>query len=289
MPEGVADPGVPGPAAAARPARGMVWPERVPWSELGPQFIQAWGRRQGGKHEPEHAEITGQTGSGKTYLLATLLQQRAAARGSSSVLVATKQTDATIQRLGWPVVDDWRGIKKNRQSIFWPHTHLQGDAREKYHEKRIYELLSRLWVPEANTVLALDEVAYAEDLSARVKKMIRMYWREARSQGITLLAMKQRPIGVVRDQHSESRWKFVFPPADRGDVERFAEMLGAPRDWVPVLDDLDQENHEFIIRNSVTKDAYISWIDVDLAPIPDQAHQPDRTAREYLFGRPQVG
>jgi hypothetical protein len=149
--------------------------------------------------------------------------------------------------------------------------------------------LERLWVPEANTVVAWDEVGYLESLDPYMKSLIRMYWREARSQGITLLAMKQRPIGVTRDQHSESRWKMVFPPADRGDMDRFAELLGHPRDWAPILDSLDQENHEFIIRNSVTKHAYISWIDKELRPIPSQANQRGYTAREFLFGREKVG
>lgn len=266
------------------------WPDRVPWSELGPSFIDAWGR-PGGRHDPEHVEITGQTGSGKTYLLSTLLQQRAKRRGSSEILVATKAADKTLQQLGWPVVDSWRDLQRYRQAIFWPRTDKLADEREHHLEERIYELLSRLWQPEANTLVAFDEIGTVEGLPGprgrknRLEKLIRQYWREARSHGITILAMKQRPIGVVRDQHSESRWKFVFPPADRGDVDRFAELLGAPRDWVPVLDDLDQELHEFVVRNSVTKEAFISWIDETLRPLPAQSHQEDRTAGEYLYGR----
>lgn len=299
MPEGVVD--ATAPAAAAGPptstgpapdgyrrSAGFVWPEEVPWSVLGPEFAQVWGRKDG-KFEPEHIEISGQSGSGKTYFLGTILQERASARGSQTILLATKPWDDTIDLLGWPVVDDWRGIKKNRQSIFWPKTQLKGEAREKYHENKIYELLSGLWVPKANTVIAFDEVGYVEELSARLKKLIRMYWREARSQGITMGAMKQRPIGVNRDQHSESRWKGVFPPADQGDMDRFAELLGTRRDWAPVLDSLDQEKHQFVLRNTVTKAAYITWVDTELAPIPEQVKQPDRTAREYLFGREKVG
>lgn len=273
-----------------RHAVDFVPPEPLPWSELGPEFMEIWGR-PGGKFEPEHVEITGQSGSGKTYLLITLLQERALARDSSEVLIMTKQADDTIDLLGWPIVDTWKDLQRYRQAIFWPRTGLHGEERERFHEEKIYDLLTRLWQPRANTVVAFDEIGYVEDLSKRVKKTIRMYWREARSHGITNVAMKQRPIGVVRDQHSESRWKFVFPPADRGDIVRFAELLGTPRDWAPVLDSLDQANHEFVVRNSVTKQAYISWIDYDIAPIPSQTAkgQPDRTTREYLHGRPRRG
>lgn len=273
-----------------RHAVDFVPPERIPWSELGPEFVEIWGRPRG-KFQPEHVEITGQNGSGKTYILITLLQERALVRGSSEILIVTKEADDTVHRLGWPIVDTWKDLQRYRQAIFWPRTGLQGEEREQYHEQKIYELMTRLWQPGANTVLAFDEIGYVEDLSRRVKKTIRMYWREARSHGVTLVAMKQRPIGVVRDQHSESRWKFVFPPADRGDIVRFAELLGTPRDWAPVLDSLNQENHEFVVRNSVTKQSYISWIDYDIQPIPTQTEkgQPTRTTREYLHGRARHG
>ena len=270
------------------------WPERVPWSELGPEFIEEWGHKDG-KFAPEHMEITGATGSGKTYLAATMLQQRAQLYGSSEIFVVTKPDDDSVPRLGWPVVDTWKELQKYRQAIFWPRTDLTGEDREFYHEQKIYEeLLVPLWEPNANTVLTWDEIGYVEELTKkgpgrkkRLKKFIRMIWREARSQGITQVAMKQRPIGVNRDQHSESRIKAVFPPQDRGDAPRFAEMLGAPADWMPVLDDLDEEAHECVLQ--FRRRAYITWVDVDLQPLPAQANQPDRTTREYLHGRSRVG
>lgn len=263
----------------------FVEPERVPWSELGPDFIAVWGR-PGGKVQAEHLEITGQSGSGKTYLLGTLLQQRAKYRNSSEILLATKNDDDTIPRLGWPIVSSWKELAKYRQAVFWPRTDKIGEEREAFHEAKIYDLLARLWTPGANTVLAFDEIGYVEELSNRVKKLIRQYWREARSAAnITMIAMKQRPVGVVRDQHSESRWKAVFPPADRADMRRFAELLGAPRDWAPVLDSLDQEAHEFVLRNSVTRQAYITRIDEPLKPLPAQSRPAERSSHEMLYGR----
>jgi nucleoside-triphosphatase THEP1 len=260
------------------------WPAAVPWSELGPEFMREWGRPEG-RFDPESVEITGQNGSGKTYLLVDLLQQRARLRGSAEILVVTKEQDATFARLGWPVISDVRDLGRYQQVIFWPRTALVGEEREKFYEAKIYDLLARLYRPDANVVIAFDEIGYIEDLSRRMKKLIRQYWRESRSHGITIIAMKQRPIGVVRDQHSESRWKFVFPPADRGDMDRFAELLGAPRDWAPVLDSLDQRAHEFVVRSNTRNIAYISWIDYDVQPIAAQARQEDRTPREYLHGR----
>ena len=259
-------------------------PERVPWSTLGPEFTEEWGHDKG-KMTGEHVEIMGQTGSGKSYLLATILQERARRWNTAEIVIVTKQSDDSIPLLGWPVVEKYEDINKYRQLIFWPKTNTQGAARQEYHEEQIYNLLTTLWVPDANVVIAFDEIGYVEALSPRIKKEIKMYWREGRSHKISLVAMKQRPLEVNRDQHSETRWKFVFPPADQGDMKRFAEMLGRVGDWQPVLEKVDQRNHEFVVRNSVTKDSYISWIDTKLQPVKSQSDQNSRSPSESLANK----
>jgi nucleoside-triphosphatase THEP1 len=264
---------------------GFEWPEEIPWSALGPSFIDEWGHDDRGQMRGEHIEINGQTGSGKSYLLATILQQRAERWNTAEVIVLTKESDDSIPLLGWPIVNKFEDIRKYRQCVFWPQTDLQGEAREAFHEEQIYALLSSLWVKDANVVLAFDEIGYVEDLSRRIKKQIRMYWREGRSHHISIAAMKQRPVGVQRDQHSESRWKFVFAPAHPADMEPFAELLGRRGDWQPVLEDLDQTRHEFVVRNTFTGDAYISWVDTTLRPIPAQAQQRGRSAGEALANK----
>ena len=265
-------------------SEGFKEPQRIPWSELGPSFIDEWGH-DGKKMTGEHVEIAGQTGSGKSYLLATILQERAKKWDTAEIVIVTKQSDDSIPILGWPICGKAQDIREHRQCIFWPKTEAQGEARETYHEEEIYNLLSSLWVPDANVVLAFDEIGYVESLSRRLQKEIIMFWREGRSHNISIIAMKQRPVGVTRDQHSESRWKFIFPPADQGDMKRFAEMLGRVGDWQPVLESVNQTKHEFVVRNSVTQDAYISWIDNALKPIPSQAEQKSRSTGEVFTGK----
>ncbi len=246
--------------------------EWVPWSELGPEWIELWG----GAPQPEHIEITGQTGSGKTYFLNTILQQRAEAFDDREILLVSKKADDVFDRLGWPVTDRFEDVRSYRQVIFWPQTSAIGEARDAYMEERFYDLLQRLWVPNSDCVVAYDEIGYVETLSKRMKRLIAMYWREARSMGITIAAMKQRPVWVLRDQHSETRWKAVFPPADRGDMTRFAELLGKPKEWEPILDELD--DREFVLHHSARRadvevQSYVSWIDFELRPKPSQAEQ----------------
>lgn len=286
MAEGVATPdGVRVTGAPAGSTPGFQRPPEVPWSELGPEFIETWGHDEAGKLRAEHLEVMGQSGSGKSYSIATILQERAARWNTAELAILTKQADDSIPLLGWPVIDSYRDLSRYSQAVFWPQTSALGEQRSAYMEARIYELLSHLWQPAANCVLYFDEIGFVEDLSRRLKKMTQMYWREGRSHGISIVASKQRPVGINRDAHSESRWKIVFPPADSGDMDRFADMLGRKRDWAPVLESLDQTQHQFILRNSFTKDAYISWMDGDLKPLPSQVEQKEHASTPY--GRDQ--
>jgi hypothetical protein len=240
-------------------------PERVPWSELGPDFISSWGRADESNPQPEHLEIVGPSGSGKTHLMLTMLQDRYRARKTGAVLIVTKADDAVFGQLGWPVVASADEIDASNV-VFWPRTRRTGTDRRLFHEAKVRGLLDRLWQPQANTIVAFDEVGYVESLSGDLRAMVQMYWREARSLGITVVAMKQRPQGALRDMHSETYWTASFAPKDRSDAERFAELFGHRRDWLPVLDGLDGTRHEFIIRHSRSREAYISWVDTPLVP-----------------------
>lgn len=251
--------------------------EKVPWSVIGPEFASIWGRADPNDPQPEHMEIVGQNGSGKTHFVAKVLQDRMLVRNTPEIIVCTKPADRTILRLGWPIVDDWKGVRKNRQCIYWPRTRKMGRERRAYHEAKVRELLDRAWTPNSNRLIAFDEIAYLESLSPDLRDMIEMYWREARSQGITIVALKQRPQGANRHMHSETKWTAAFVPKDQADKERFAELFGNKKEWMPVLDEMDPENHEFLIRHTVTKQAYISWIDTELQPV----EPPDRQKSLY--------
>ena len=252
------------------------WPERVPWSELSPAFIEHWSPPTT-KNNREHLEIVGPSGSGKTHLLLTMLQDHYRSEeayraqndrkhiGTRAILLVTKQDDDVFRRLGWPVVHSVDEIR-DTNVIVWPRTKKVGTARSEFHEARVRSLLHELWQPKANAVLAFDEVGYVESLSGEIRTTMQHYWREGRSMGIQIVGMKQRPQGALRDMHSETFWTAVFRPKDRSDAERFAELLGHRRDWVPVLDDLSLDDHEFVLRHSRSDEAYISWVDTPLKP-----------------------
>jgi hypothetical protein len=239
--------------------------DRVPWSILGPEFIASWGQPRG-KLMPEHLEILGPTGSGKSFVLVDAVKERVRRRESSVIYVATKQADSTISELGWPVTSNWNGVRRADQVVFWPRTKRIGTARKAYQNERISDLLGHLWQKDANTVLIFDEFSYIEGLSADIRDTLNMYLREGRSHGITCVAGKQRVQGVQRDMHSETDWKLAFKMNDDDDNERLAQLFGERKLWLPVIDSLDREAHEFLIQHKLTGRQYISWVDKPLAP-----------------------
>ena len=254
---------------------------RAPWSAIRDEFIASWGYPDG-RFDPEHMEILGPSGSGKTYAEATFLQERVRRRGSAVIFVATKPVDKTIMSLGWPVVTDFKQLMRHferdeRQVIFWPRTEQLGKAWTAYMAAKIEDLLSRLWRAKMKVILVFDEIATSEGLSIDVREIIKRFWREARSVGITMIAMKQRPQGIQRDMHSETAWIAAFKPKDEEDAKRVAEIMGSKRTWMPTLMNLSRDAHEFVLLHVPTGDAVITWIDTPL--------KPTKTAKRTLYGK----
>lgn len=248
--------------------------ERIPWSQLGPAFVEVWGRFDPKDPQPESLEVIGQNGSGKSFFVGQLLAEMVRRRGTHFVFVATKPTDKTITRMGLPIVDTVRGFKDHDQCVFWPRTKRTGVARKEYQAGRIRELLDAIWADdEGNIIVVLDEFARIETMSADLREILAMFLREGRSHGITVVAGKQRAQGVNRDMHAESRITVLFPVKDQEDKERLAELLGSRREYLPVVRSLSLADHEFILRHEQADLTVISWIDkpVDVAAIMKRA------------------
>lgn len=240
---------------------GKLYPQRVPWEELGEDFIDAWGRPNG-QYQPEHLEILGQTGCGKSYWEKWALEARAKRRGSHVVVLLTKPMDKTWAASSWPVVTKWPPSEwndKNRQVIYHAKSHGLGRDALARQSDQVADLLDKLWHPDANVILAVDEIAYVEQ-ELGLRTHMTTYLREGRTLGITVVASTQRPAGVSRAVHSESGWAVVFAPKDEEDAERVAQILGDKKHYREVLMDLDREKREFLLVHNLTREAYISHI-----------------------------
>jgi KaiC/GvpD/RAD55 family RecA-like ATPase len=231
-------------------------PDSVPWDELGPAFYEEWGW-PGGKWIPEHLAILGPTGSGKTQFMMTVITERCRQSGSHAVVLATKPADDTVKSIapkGWKIRRTWPPDYGENQTVFWPvgASMAQGNDKQR---KAVYDFLAELWKPKANIIVAFDEIAYVEnDLGLR--RMVEQYWREARSQGITICATTQRPRNVSRQMHSAPSWSVAFRPDDEDDAKRVGEILGSRRNYVPIL--MELEPYQFLMVRRRTREAYIS-------------------------------
>lgn len=232
--------------------------ERVDWEDLGPEFIRAWGR-PGGRFDPEHLTVYGKSGGGKTYFVGYVLRQRSMARGSRTVIVATKKTDRTLLALGWPIIEKWPPDYNQHQVIYWARAKGLSAEHRVPQRVKVKALMDALWVKDSNTVVYWDELAYVESM-LRLKPELETFYREGRANGITNVCSMQRPTGVTRLAHSESGWTVAFAPKDQDDRKRVAEVFGDRARFSAVLDDLDRDKHEFLIRHDRTGQTYISHL-----------------------------
>lgn len=245
--------------------------ECVPWSQLGPWFIAAWGYPRG-EQSPEHVDVLGQTGSGKSYWMTYVLRQRQIARKSHIVVIATKPADKTLLGTGWPVTQQYPPRDPRETAvIFWPAASGLDAAGMRAQAQKIYKLLQTLWHPDANIIVVFDEIAYVvNDLNfppdIPMKAAVTKYLREGRALGITVVASTQRPQGVPRQMHSESSWTVCFAPKDEEDAERMAQVLGGKKTYMPILRLLNRERYEFLIVHGLTGQMYISWLDEPMPP-----------------------
>lgn len=263
------------------------WPERYPWSALSPQFHMTFGRADPSDPQPEHLFAAGQNGTGKTYAVGKIYQERAFATGRASILAAHKPLDRTLLKLGWPVANTWEQVTKLARDgfvnvIYWPRTRTMGTARDTWYDQQFTAMFDHLWSSATgdrtvDTDIIVDDAGYVEDSLPLTMGRVKQFLREGRAPGFSVGLLKQRVQGGSRLEASETQWTLGFRPKDDDDLERWAQLFGAKRDWMPVFRSLDREKREFVIKHTVTQDAYITWIDEPLAP-----REPVRRRRRLL-------
>lgn len=215
---------------------------------------------------PEHLSIYGPSGSGKSYFMAYVATERARLRGTHAVMIATKRADRTLTDAGWPVIDSWPPSYGQNQVIYWARGGLS-DEQQDQQRVRLRRIMSALWTPEANKLVCWDELPYVcADLGLR--RPVTTYYREGRGLGITNVAVMQRPTDVPRYVHSECGWTVAFAPKDQDDRERVAEVFGNRRFYVDVLEQLDRERHEFLMRRELTGETFISALPATRPRLP---------------------
>ncbi len=235
-------------------------PERVAWHDVAETFYAE--HRQG-----EHVATVGPNGSGKSTLLLELAKARARRRAKDGrparvTVFGTKPRDRTLAELGWPQVTKWPPKLGEEHVIVWPKI-ADPLTRAERHKAIFLPLMQRIYAEGGQTIV-IDEAAYFEErppAGMGLRGLMATYWREARSNDLTLMAGTQRPRHVTRSMWSESYWLFVFRPEDEDDLLRVAQLSGHKqllREIVPELDD-----HEFLLvrRRGTRREVVISQVD----------------------------
>lgn len=250
--------------------------ERVDWADLGPEFIATWGRPDG-RFDPEHLTVYGKSGGGKTHFTRRVVTLRAQVRQSHVVFVATKKADREIMKFktedGWPVVTDWPPNYGDNQVIYWARAKGLDAADRIPQRAKVKKLMNELWRADSNTVVVWDELGYLQDM-LKLGPELETFYREGRSNGITNVALMQRPSKVTRLAHSEAGWTVAFPPKDQDDRRRVAEVFGDRARFALALDELDRTKHEFLIRHDRSGQVYVSHL-----PPPARQADSSRTRR----------
>jgi ABC-type cobalamin/Fe3+-siderophores transport system ATPase subunit len=223
----------------------------VPWETLKGDLVANWKAGQ-------CVTIVGPRGSGKTHLALELLDI-----SPHVIVLATKRQDPLLQDLrshGYIVTGDlsqvlWthdekrgRGVPVHRKVVYWPQfsEDMSEHQRISAQSHAMSEALG--WIDKTGgwTVLVDETMWMAETL--RLEKQIKSAYFQGRTQGVSIIALAQRPTNVPRLAFSSADYLFLSKTGDKRDIDNLREISSAiPKETIiQALQELDKPAHEFL-------------------------------------------
>lgn len=231
-------------------------PPRVTWSTLASRLASRW--RPG-----EHVTIVAPAGHGKTHLALELADM------CRFVLVlATKRKDPLVSELaarGYVVVSTPDGVlwaedqPVTPKVVVWPQFGDKVGARQRLvlQSAALREVID--WADKTGgwTIVA-DETMWLHD-NLRLERELSSIWYQGRTQGISMIALMQRPARVPRLAFSQATYLFVGKYNDKRDIDALREISSVvPRELVEQgIRSLSKERHEFLFVDCVRDEAAI--------------------------------
>lgn len=200
----------------------------------------------------EHVSVIGPTGQGKTTLCLALLPKR-----EYVVAFATKPEDEQTEDLGWPIFRKWPIPVTIKKAILWPKFRGPEDFVEQ--QKTFLGAMLDIFKRGAWTVY-VDETWYFDNV-LKLGKLLELYWLQARSLRISLVAGTQRPAYVPLLMYDQATWLFFFKDNDERNLRRIGGIgwLDSKRIMATVA---SLENHEFLAINTRTGKMYRSKVEL---------------------------
>jgi energy-coupling factor transporter ATP-binding protein EcfA2 len=209
----------------------------------------------------QHIGVIGPTGSGKTNLAVFLIGLR-----KYVVALATKPRDDTMDGLaslpGWVKFKKWT----SRPARYFPKRIIWPDATKLYSQNeqqaQFRKALEHIYVSGEWTVF-IDELWYIIH-TLRMEYEVKLYLLQARSNGISLLALSQRPAWIPVELFDQSSHLFFYRDNDERNLKTIAGIswLSAKKVQAIVA---RLEEFQFLYINTRTGKMYRS-----IAPAPGE-------------------
>ena len=220
-------------------------PPRVPWLTLQAKLERQW-------QPGEHVTIVAPTGHGKTHLALTLAEL------CRYVLVlATKRKDPLVAELaakGYLVTartDEilWTETEPvNTRVVIWPQFGDKVGARQRLvlQADALREVLD--WADKTGgwTIVA-DETMWLTN-SLGLERELNSVWHQGRTQGLSMIALAQRPSRMPRLAFSQASYLFIGKYGDKRDIDTLREIGSViPKEVIEQgIRSLSKDRHEFL-------------------------------------------
>jgi ABC-type cobalamin/Fe3+-siderophores transport system ATPase subunit len=168
----------------------------------------------------EHVSLIGPTGCGKTTMALSLFDKR-----GYVVAFGTKPQDDTLSRLleqGWRRLEEWTPRPGEKRIVLWPRF---TETKDMAKQQRVFvDALKRIFV-ERNWCVYVDEAKYFVDI-LKLAPLLRLYWYQGRSIGISLVTTTQRPAYMPLELYDQATHLFLWRETDRVNLTRLGSIAG---------------------------------------------------------------
>lgn len=172
----------------------------------------------------EHVSLIGHTGGGKTTLGLGLLDMR-----RDVVVIGTKGRDETLDTVvrskrrggdGYKRIAAWPPPILAERVCLWPRI---GRASDVFALRPVYlDALDSIYEEGAWCVF-IDEVLFLSQ-TLGLRRMFDVYWSQARSNRVSLVACTQRPYDAPLMMYSQATHLFLWSENDENNLKRIKEI-----------------------------------------------------------------
>lgn len=180
------------------------------------QFYNRFQWRNG-----QHVSIIGPTGSGKSTLALALLPKK-----KYVVVFATKPRDRTLNQFAdtydYEIIREWPPRKDIDKVVLWPRFNINDTTGQETAFKKAFGDIFH----DGAWAVYVDEVWYMDNILG-LERQLKLYWTQARSLDISLLASTQRPRDVPLVMYSQASHVFFYRIPDEEDLRRISGIGSA--------------------------------------------------------------